>query len=95
VALGGEVEHGARLVRSQQLRHQLGVVDVALDENVPCIAAQAVEVAQIAGVGELVEVDDGLVLLCQPLQHEVGADEARSAGNQDQFMLRAIEQPAL
>ena len=37
--------------------------------------AQDVEVAQVAGIGELVEVDHRLVLRQQPLQHEIGADE--------------------
>jgi hypothetical protein len=37
------------------------VADVALDEVVALVPSQAGEVLQVAGVGELVEVDDRLV----------------------------------
>jgi hypothetical protein len=46
----------------------------------PCSAGQ---VAQVAGVGERVEVDDRLVGRRQPVEHEVAADEAGAAGDED------------
>ena len=52
VAFGGEVEHGARLCACSG-PHLPGVVYVALNENVARIAAQAVEIAQVAGIGKL------------------------------------------
>lgn len=40
------------------------------------VAPQAGEVFQIAGVGEFVEVDDGLIRLGAPVKHEIGTNEA-------------------
>jgi hypothetical protein len=76
------------------LRRKLSIVYVATDENVPRIAAQAVEVARIARIGELVEFDEGLVLCRQPIQHEIGNDDAGAAANQYQGMSRTHERPA-
>lgn len=79
VGLGGEVEQGARLVARQQAGHQVGIADVAVHEQVARIAGQRGQVVQVAGVGELVEVDDRLVAAGQPVENEIGADEACSA----------------
>jgi hypothetical protein len=38
---------------------------------------------QVTRVGELVEVHDRLVALRDPVEYEIGADEARAAGYQD------------
>jgi hypothetical protein len=45
------------------------------------VAVQAGEVLEVAGVGQLVEVDDRLVRLRQPVENKVAADEAGAAGN--------------
>ena len=47
------------------------------------VARERREVAEVAGVGELVEIDDGLVGRREPVEHEVGADEAGAAGDED------------
>ena len=39
--------------------------------------------SRVAGVGELVEVDDRLVARGEPVEDEIGADEAGAAGDQD------------
>ena len=83
MALGGEVEHRARLVLRQQLRHQRAVADVALHEDMARVALQRGQVFQVAGVGQLVEVDDGLVGLGQPVENEIAADEAGAAGDEN------------
>jgi len=83
VAFGGEVEHGARPALGQQALHQGSVADAAVHELVPRIGLQAGEVFEVAGVGEQVEVDDRLVALGQPVEHEVAADESGTAGDKD------------
>ena len=79
--LGGEVDDGPRLVRGQQAADQLLVADVALHEDMALVALQRPEVFPVAGIGQLVEIDDGLAACGQPVQDEVGADKAGAAGN--------------
>ncbi len=80
---GREIQDGPRPVLGQQPGEQLPVADVPLDEQVARIALQRREVLQIACVGELVEVDEGLIAAGQPVEDEVGADETRAAGDQN------------
>jgi hypothetical protein len=67
----------------QQAVDQRAVADVALHEDVARIALQAGQVGAVAGVGERVEVDDRLVRCRQPVEHEVAADEAGAAGDEN------------
>jgi len=60
----------------QQAAHQRAVGDVALHEDVARIVAQRLEVAQAAGIGELVQVDDRLAGGGDRRLHEVGPDKA-------------------
>ena len=60
----------------------LEVADVALHETVARVLAQHLQVAQVAGVSELVEVDDLLAGLRDGGDDEVRADEACAAGNE-------------
>jgi hypothetical protein len=83
VALGGEVDERPRAVLGQEPRHEFAVGDVAPHEPVPRVIGQAREVGQVAGVGELVEVHDRLVGGGEPVEHEVTADEAGAAGDED------------
>jgi hypothetical protein len=87
MALGGEVDDGARPVFGQQLVQQDALADVALHEHMPAVAAQAVEVVQVAGVGERVEIDDGLGPADEPVVDEVAADEAGAAGDKEGHLL--------
>ena len=81
MAFGRKVEHRARTVLRQQPIDQGPVADVALHEVVAGVALQAGQVLAVAGVGELVQVDDRLVRLRQPVEHEVAADETGTAGD--------------
>ncbi len=80
VALGREVQHRAHFVLGQKARHQGGIADIAVHEHMACVALQARPVLEVAGIGQLVEVDDGLVLMCKPVEDEVRPDEAGAAG---------------
>ncbi len=81
MAFGREVQHCAGPVLGQQGIDQGAVAQVALHEVVAGIALQAGQVLQVAGVGEFVEVDHGLVTLGQPVEHEVATNEAGAAGD--------------
>jgi hypothetical protein len=83
VAFSRKVQHRARPVLGQQALDQRTVADVAVHEMVPCIPLQAGEVFAVARVGEFVQIDDGFVVPTQPVEHEIAADEAGAAGDED------------
>ena len=58
MAFGGEIEHRARLVFGQQIRHQRAVAYVAVHEHVPLITGQRRQVFAVARIGQRIEVDD-------------------------------------
>ncbi len=60
VALGGKVYQGIGLVGPQQRLDEGGVFDAALHEDVSGVILDRGKIAEIAGVGELVEVDDAV-----------------------------------
>lgn len=82
MAFGGKVQHGAGAVLGQQGIDQGTVAQVALHKTVLRLALQAGQVFEVARVGELVEVDDGLIGLGAPVEHEIGANEAGAAGDE-------------
>ena len=81
VGLGGVVHD--RVVAGDDAVEQLGVADVAHHE-LDAVGGQARDVLGVAGVGQLVEdrdVDLGVVV--DHVVHEVAADEAAAAGDDD------------
>ena len=81
--LGGEIDHRAWPVLGQQARHQSAVGDIPLHKDVAWVALQRGQVLQIAGVGQLVQVEHRLIGLCQPVKHKVGADKTGAARHQN------------
>ena len=64
----------------------VAVAQVALHEHMACIAAQAGEVFEVAGVGQFVEIDNGVVASSQLVEHEIAADEPCAAGDEDHYL---------
>src|SRR6185369_8400511 len=62
---------------------QRAVGDVAPHEYMARIALERLQILQVAGVSELVEIDDRLAGFGDRGQDEVGADESRAAGDQE------------
>ncbi len=84
VGLGGEVHHPVHGLLPKHPGHQVGVADVAPHEAVPGVVGEVGQVLGVARVGEAVEVDDprpGPARQGEP--HEVGADEAAAAGDEE------------
>jgi hypothetical protein len=82
VRLSGKVDDGARLVTREQRVDLSPVTDVTLDENMTR-RVKACEVVWVAGVGELVQVQDRLVRRAKPAMDKVAADEAGTAGDEN------------
>ncbi|MNG13513.1 hypothetical protein D3C84_971980 [compost metagenome] len=83
MGLGGKVENGTGLVLFEQALDQGTVTDIALHEYMPGIARQAAEVIQVAGIGQLVQIDYGFIGMSEPVQYEIRPDEACTASYQD------------
>jgi hypothetical protein len=83
VALRREMDDRARPVPHQKRVDERTVEDVAVDEGVARVAVERREVLAVAGVGEGVEGDDRLAGGGDPVEHEVRADEAGAAGDED------------
>lgn len=82
MAFGGEIDDGARLVRGQQIADQIAVADVAANEDMAVIAVQPLQRIQIAGIGQLVEIDDRLIEVFQPVENKIPTDESSAPRNQ-------------
>ncbi|MNI90020.1 hypothetical protein D3C87_2181360 [compost metagenome] len=67
----------------EQALDQGTVTDIALHEYMPGIARQAAEVIQVAGIGQLVQIDYGFIGVSQPIQYEICPNEACTASYQD------------
>ena len=83
MAFGGKVQHGAGAVLGQQAIHQVAIAQVAMHKGVAGVALQPGEIFQVARIGQFVEVDDGLIGLGAPVEHEVGANKTGAAGKEN------------
>ena len=82
VALGREVDHRVDLLH--QFPDEGRVADVAADEEVARVGREVREVRGVARVGQGVQVDDRAVGVARELvAHEVRADEAGAAGDEE------------
>ena len=83
MAFGRKVHDGAGLVFGQQLVQQCTIADITLHEDVAFIALHAVQIVQIACVGELIQIDHGLLGAIEPVQHKIRADKAGASGDEN------------
>ena len=72
-------------VLGEDAAHVGAVGDVPLDEGQAGVVEHVGQVLQAAGVGELVEDDDAGAGLGEGEPHEVAADEAGAAGDEQGF----------
>src|SRR6202040_4333290 len=68
---------------AQQMAYQVAITQRAADEDFECIAFKRGQIAEIAGVGQLVEVDDRLDAGVEPVENEIGTDEPGTSGHQN------------
>jgi hypothetical protein len=89
VRLGGEVDHAGRPVGDEQLVQCRAVADVGVAEHMARVAGQVRERFEVAGVGQLVDVDDAPVAFGDQQANQGGADEAGAAGDEEGFHVGA------
>ena len=68
-------------MRSKQLAQQRCIADIAAHKDVARIIIERGEVFQIPCVGQLVQIDHGLIALREPVQHKVRTDKTRTASH--------------
>ena len=81
MAFGREMQHRARTMEAEQVADYMPVDHVSLYKLVAAVRRNLLEVTQVAGIGQLVKIDDRSSKLRYPLQDEVRADEAGPTGN--------------
>ena len=80
MALGSKVYYAVDVVVGHQLLYRFIVADVRLHEHVVLLILNVLQVCQVAGVSQLVEVDNPVLrVLVDEQAHYVRADEAGSA----------------
>ena len=67
----------------EQIADQGTITDVALHEEMASVSVDGLERIEIAGIRQLVEVDNWVGFFAQPLPHETTADEASATGDQE------------
>ena len=82
MALSGKVDDVIEIVLCKQALDQLLVADVALHKDVAGVALNVLQVLEVAGVGQLVEVDQqDLRVLLEHIMHKVGTNKTGAAGD--------------
>jgi hypothetical protein len=81
MALGGKMHDRLRSVPAQQFRYERTVPDIPVREHMPRIIRYALQILDIAGIGQLIEIDDRVIGLGKPFQYEVRSDEPGPAGH--------------
>ena len=66
---------------TQQLFEQRTVVDVTMHETVTHIFFNCSQIARIAGIGQLVEIEHWHGFVRQPVEYEVRTNESGAAGD--------------
>ncbi len=67
----------------QKAGDEIAIADVAANEQVTRIALERGQVAEISGIGQLVEIDDWLVAAIEPVENEIGTNETGASGHQN------------
>ena len=79
MALSGKIDDRIGLVMVQQLADEQRIPNIAPDKNMLGIPIKRRQITDVAGIGELVEVDDPLPRSA-PGQHIAGTDKPRASG---------------
>ncbi len=81
--LGGKMHHRPRAMLGQQGVHPRPVADVAAHEDMARIALKRGKIIQVAGIGQIVQIDHRLASFPQPVKNKVGADKTGTASDED------------
>ena len=84
VALRRQVDDAVHVILRHQRLHRPVIADVGLHEGVVLLVLHVLQVRQVAGVGQLIQVDDVVLgVLVHEKAYHVASDEARAARYDD------------
>ena len=82
MGLGGEVDDAVDVLFLEELQDAVEIADVEADETVVRAVLDVLQVREVAGVGQFVEVDDPVLrVFVHEEPHDVRADETGAAGD--------------
>src|SRR5690606_17575914 len=87
--LGGQVHDGVWLELAQRRDDALGIGNIGLNEAIPWACIDLGQRFQIAGIGQLVEVEHLVLGVLNQMADQRRSDEAGSAGNKNAHLLIA------
>src|SRR5918994_675963 len=73
----GTVNDRARFMLREHTRNKGGIANVSSNKPMTPVAFGTRQVFQVTGIGELVDVNNGLLLVFQPVEHKIGTDKSR------------------
>lgn len=83
MGLRRKVDDEIRVILPDERGHKLLVADIAVDKDVPLVVLDVLQVLQIAGIGQGIQVDDANVrILFQHIVDKGGSDKPGAAGNE-------------
>ena len=83
MGLGGQMHHPSRPVLGKNARERRGVEDIRLLEDMARVFARRAQGFQIAGIGQLVEIDDSLAGFGDILADHGRSYESGTAGDEN------------
>ena len=83
VALSCEVHNRVWPKSLEQSSDLYAIGSITLYEFVPRISGNTLQIVQVPGVGELIQIEHGYRALRHDLQHEVRSDESRTASDKN------------
>ena len=84
MALGSQVDDAIDLLLLHELVEGVEVADVHLHKLVVGAVLNVLQVSEVAGIGQLVEIDDVILgILVHKQAHHVASNEACATGNDD------------
>lgn len=82
MTLRGEIEYGTRPVFCQNVQYGVNVRDIGLDEIMALALERLSKILEISGIGQLIDINDRLGRVPEPIIDDIRPDETRAAGNQ-------------
>ena len=91
VALSSQMDDAIDILLPHQFVHPVEIADVSLDERIVRPVLDVLEVGKIAGIGQLIDIDDMIVgILRHEKAHYVRANETGSSGDDDRSFVHLL-----
>ena len=88
MAFGREVHHPVWLEVGEEFRDRRGIADIGLRKLVARVLCEIVERMRVSRVGELIDVEHGVLCCGDEKSHEIAADKTSSASDEDFHEIR-------